>query len=391
AVADGDRVAVLRGSHREPPVPAAGGARGALRVLDALVRWYARPPGDDAGLEVGLDHAARLLRPGARLLVLADPASVAAVPAARWPAVAARHEVTVVLLTDPLEMAPPEAMLAFVADGGGPQRRSELDLSAPAQRARRRAALADRVAAPAAERAARGGAAGPIAAARPSRTGWRPRRRNWRRAACAPSRSRPMRPATPGWPRSAADGAGAAASRPASVGGAPVVAAGARLVGGGGGPRPRPRGAARLALVARAPQAPGRRALRRRGRRRRDAGGGGRGHVGPAAPGCPCPPPGRRPAGGHRMAGAPRRGPRSAPLCRRGGRAAGRRGLPPRRRGGGRGGPARGRARAFPGMDGGPARSALAVAWPGLAGLPRPGPLPALPPPELARVPPPLS
>src|SRR5690606_23987898 len=77
AVADGDRVAVLRGSHREPPVPAAGGARGALRVLDALVRWYARPPGDDAGLEVGLDHAARLLRPGARLLVLADPASVA--------------------------------------------------------------------------------------------------------------------------------------------------------------------------------------------------------------------------------------------------------------------------------------------------------------------------
>lgn len=168
AVADGDRVAVLRGSHREPPVPAAGGARGALRVLDALVRWYARPPGDDAGLEVGLDHAARLLRPGARLLVLADPASVAAVPAARWPAVAARHEVTVVLLTDPLEMAPPEAMLAFVADGGGPQRRIELDLSAPAQRARWRAAFADRVAATAAELSARGVRAVPLAADAPS-------------------------------------------------------------------------------------------------------------------------------------------------------------------------------------------------------------------------------
>src|SRR5690606_29086595 len=178
--------------------------------------------------------------------------------------------------------------------------------------------------------------------------------------------------------------------RPASVGGAPVVAAGARLVGGGGGPRPRPRGAARLALVARAPQAPGRRALRRRGRRRRDAGGGGRGHVGPAAPGCPCPPPGRRPAGGHRMAGAPRRGPRSAPLCRRGGRAAGRRGLPPRRRGGGRGGPARGRARAFPGMDGGPAMSALAVAWPGFAGFAWPWLLLALPLPWLVRLLPPL-
>ena len=56
---------------------------GALRVLDALVRWYSAAPGDDAGLEVALDHAQRLLRPGSRLLVLADPASVAALPE-RW-------------------------------------------------------------------------------------------------------------------------------------------------------------------------------------------------------------------------------------------------------------------------------------------------------------------
>jgi uncharacterized protein (DUF58 family) len=49
ALRDGDRVAALRGSQREAPIPPAGGPRGALRVLDALVRWYAAPPEDDAG------------------------------------------------------------------------------------------------------------------------------------------------------------------------------------------------------------------------------------------------------------------------------------------------------------------------------------------------------
>ena len=41
AARDGDRIAALRGSDGEAPVPPASGARGALRVLDALVRWYA--------------------------------------------------------------------------------------------------------------------------------------------------------------------------------------------------------------------------------------------------------------------------------------------------------------------------------------------------------------
>src|SRR6478736_4309344 len=43
AIGDGDRVAALRGSLREAPVAPAAGARGALRVLDALVRWYTAP------------------------------------------------------------------------------------------------------------------------------------------------------------------------------------------------------------------------------------------------------------------------------------------------------------------------------------------------------------
>ncbi len=132
AARDGDRIAALRGSVREAPVAPAAGARGALRVLDALVRWYAQPPEDDAALAVALDHATRLLRPGSRLLVLADPQSIVAIPEQRWPALAQHHEVIVLLLTDPLETAPPPAMLPFASAG----HRIELDLAAAAQRQR---------------------------------------------------------------------------------------------------------------------------------------------------------------------------------------------------------------------------------------------------------------
>lgn len=142
AIGDGDRVAALRGSVKEAPVPPAGGARGALRVLDALVRWYGadgepRPPADDAGLAVGLDHARRLLRPGSRLLVLADAMSIAGIPAQRWPALSAHCEVVVVLLVDPIERTPPQAALPFAAGGAGVARhRVELDLAVAAQRQR---------------------------------------------------------------------------------------------------------------------------------------------------------------------------------------------------------------------------------------------------------------
>ncbi|HJW47398.1 MAG TPA: DUF58 domain-containing protein [Lysobacter sp.] len=132
AARDGDRIAALRGSLREPPITPAAGARGALRALDALVRWYAQPQADDAGLAIALDHAQRLLRPGSRLVLLADPRSVAAIAEGRWPALAQHHEVIVLLLTDPLEIAPPKAALPFQSGG----HRVELDLAAVAQRQR---------------------------------------------------------------------------------------------------------------------------------------------------------------------------------------------------------------------------------------------------------------
>lgn len=132
AVRDGDRIAALRGSTQEPPVPPAAGSRGALRVLDALVRWYARPPAEDAGLAVALDHARRLLRPGSRLVLLADPASVLAVPAERWAGVVQHTDAVALLLTDPLERRPPLARLPFAIDGA----RLELGLDSAAVRQR---------------------------------------------------------------------------------------------------------------------------------------------------------------------------------------------------------------------------------------------------------------
>ncbi|UHQ20870.1 DUF58 domain-containing protein [Lysobacter sp. KIS68-7] len=132
ALRDGDRLAALRGSAREAPIPPAGGPRGALRVLDALVRWYAKRPEDDAGLGVALDHAARVLRPGSRLLILADPASIAGIDPHRWPAFSLHHDTTVLLLVDPLERNPPKAALPFATA----QHRVELDLATAAQRQR---------------------------------------------------------------------------------------------------------------------------------------------------------------------------------------------------------------------------------------------------------------
>ena len=137
AVRDGDRVAALRGSSSEPPVPPAGGPRGALRVLDALARWYAQPPAGDEGLDVALEHAVRLLRPGSRLLVLADPASIAAVPDRRWPALAMHSQVLVLLPVDPLESDPPSEMLAVQAGG----QRMDVNLGTAPQRQRWRHAF----------------------------------------------------------------------------------------------------------------------------------------------------------------------------------------------------------------------------------------------------------
>jgi uncharacterized protein (DUF58 family) len=132
AVADGDRVAALRAGPREAPIPPAGGPRGALRVIDALVRWYVQRPADDAGLPMALDRARRLLRPGARLVILADAPSLAGVQPHQWTALAQHHEVAVVLLCDPIELDPPRSTIPFATTGG----RVRVALDADASRRR---------------------------------------------------------------------------------------------------------------------------------------------------------------------------------------------------------------------------------------------------------------
>ncbi|MFC4729400.1 DUF58 domain-containing protein [Coralloluteibacterium thermophilus] len=110
----GDRIGAIRAGD-EAPQPPAGGVRGAQRALDTLARWYAGPPADDRGLDEALAAGGRLLRPGGRIVVLADPASLEAVDDARLALLAEHHELCVVLLVDPLERAPPRARVALQA------------------------------------------------------------------------------------------------------------------------------------------------------------------------------------------------------------------------------------------------------------------------------------
>jgi uncharacterized protein (DUF58 family) len=136
----GDRITALRGSRAEAPRPPAGSMRGALRALDALARWYGEPPRDDAGVDFALQSALRLAKPGARVLALLDPRSTDGVADVRWSALAQHHDAIAVLLVDPLELAPPEARVAFVDHGD----RFELDLAGTALRGRWQAAFGQR-------------------------------------------------------------------------------------------------------------------------------------------------------------------------------------------------------------------------------------------------------
>lgn len=132
ALRDGDRVAALCGSGHEMSVAPAAGVQGVMRVLDALTRWYAAPPTPRIELATALEQAQRLLRPGARVLVLADPQSVLDVPSLRWSALS-KFDSGVLLLTDPLESKPPKAQLNFVDEANG---RVTLSLDAAAVRQR---------------------------------------------------------------------------------------------------------------------------------------------------------------------------------------------------------------------------------------------------------------
>lgn len=128
----GDRIGILRGADAEPPLVPTAGVRGVLRVLDAAVRWYVKPPVDDSGLAAAFTAAARLLRPGARVIALVEAHALHGVSDVQLAGLAAHHEVLVVLLTDPIETAPPAITLPVQVGG----KSVRLDLSARADLAR---------------------------------------------------------------------------------------------------------------------------------------------------------------------------------------------------------------------------------------------------------------
>ena len=109
ASAAGDRVGALGfGGGINGEVKPAGGRRGVLHVLRALRDWDS---GADNALQEPLSRALarvrRLLRPGMRLVLLSDGFSTDEEAAQRLPQIAGRHEISVVLLRDALELAAP--------------------------------------------------------------------------------------------------------------------------------------------------------------------------------------------------------------------------------------------------------------------------------------------
>lgn len=107
-----------------PPqwVAPAGGRRGVLRALDALVRWQPEPglpESVDAPVRATatLDSLRRVLRPGSQILLLLDPRSVNAAVGSAVARLRAHHDLAACLLLDPLERAMPPAGSYGITDG----------------------------------------------------------------------------------------------------------------------------------------------------------------------------------------------------------------------------------------------------------------------------------
>jgi uncharacterized protein (DUF58 family) len=134
ALAEGDRLAASVCGMRREVVAPLGSRRGALRVLDAMVRWQtgATPAADPAGLADALDALQRVLRPGSHILLLIDPRSVDASAERSLARLRSHHDLAACVLIDALEQAPPQPARYRVSDGS---RQQTLDLDADSTRA----------------------------------------------------------------------------------------------------------------------------------------------------------------------------------------------------------------------------------------------------------------
>ena len=134
ALSEGDRLAAAECGGRGEVVPPLGGRRGALRVLDALVRWQPRvdaPPRAGVPLSTTLDALYRVLRPGSHILLVLDPRSLDPACERSLARLRAHHDLAACLLVDPIEAQAPRPQRYRVSDG---QTRGTLLLDASAQR-----------------------------------------------------------------------------------------------------------------------------------------------------------------------------------------------------------------------------------------------------------------
>ncbi|MEO7062574.1 MAG: DUF58 domain-containing protein [Dokdonella sp.] len=109
ATSAGDRVGAIGfGGGINGEVKPASGRRGALNVLRALRDWDAAADGiSQTPLSRVLARARRLLLPGMRLVLLSDGFNTDVEAATLLPQIAGRHEISLVLVRDALEMMPP--------------------------------------------------------------------------------------------------------------------------------------------------------------------------------------------------------------------------------------------------------------------------------------------
>jgi uncharacterized protein (DUF58 family) len=108
AAQHGDRVGAIGfGGGIEAETKPTGGRRGVLRALRALRDWDGAADARNESLSAALPRMQRLLRPGMRLALLSDGFSFDESARAALSRIAARHEASVVLIRDALEVSAP--------------------------------------------------------------------------------------------------------------------------------------------------------------------------------------------------------------------------------------------------------------------------------------------
>ena len=121
ALGEGDRLAAAVCGAPNETLPPMGSRRGALRVLDALVRWQpvgrVEPTKEPAPLARALDHLGRLLRPGSRVLLLLDARSLDAAAASALIRLHTHHDLAALLIADAIELTAPKPGDYRIGDG----------------------------------------------------------------------------------------------------------------------------------------------------------------------------------------------------------------------------------------------------------------------------------